>query len=166
MSQWACKIGTKLLLVQSLIQKDYYKRPGVCYPDVPWEAMEASKRVKQLKVHTEEAAKLCKEGTKAEYEEKVGFICGRMRKTIERAIEEVLLSDIVHRYRRNIMAQNVTRLEKIKPEDIKILDNLMTRYSTEIHDQAEEAVIKIPTPEKLKEDVNNLELWIKNFNNR
>jgi energy-coupling factor transporter ATP-binding protein EcfA2 len=148
------------------IEKDYYKGPGVCYQDMPWEAMKVNTRIKQLKVHIDEAAKKYKEGKKQEYEEKVGFICVRMRKTIERAVEEVLMCDIVHRYRRNIMAQNVTKLEKITPDDIKIIDDLMTRYSIEIHDQPEEAAAKIPTPEQLKDDVNSLEQWAKDFRSR
>jgi energy-coupling factor transporter ATP-binding protein EcfA2 len=154
----------KVALLDEHVVKDV-TGPGVCYLDAPWEALEVSKRIKQLKKLVEEAARTYKQGIK-EYEKIAGFVCLRIRKTIERAIEEILLCDIVHRYRRNIMAQNVRKLDKITTPDVKLLDELMTRYSVELHDQAEESKAKIPTPDKLKEDVENLDKWVKEYRDR
>jgi hypothetical protein len=64
------------------------------------------------------------------------------------------------------MAQNVRKLDKITTPDVKLLDELMTRYSVELHDQAEESKAKIPTPDKLKEDVENLDKWVKEYRDR
>jgi len=154
----------KVALLDEHVVKDV-TGPGVCYLDAPWEALEVSKRIRQLYKLVEEAAEKYKQGIK-EYEKIAGFVCLRIRKTIERAIEEILLCDIVHRYRRNIMARNVRKLDKITTPDVKLLDELMTHYSVELHDQAEESKAKIPTPDKLKEDVQNLDKWVKEYRNR
>jgi len=151
------------LLDQNVVKG--YTGPGACYPEAPWEALEVTKRIKKLKNLTEEAEKKYKEGM-PEYEKIAGFVCLRIRKTIERAVEEILLCDIVHRYRRNLYAQNVRKLEKMTLNDIKFLEDLMTRYSVELHDQAEESKAKIPTPKELKEDVQNLEAWVKQYKER
>lgn len=142
-----------------------YSGIGVCYPDAPWEALSVNKRLGQLKSFVEEASAKYKLGAE-EYEKIAEFVCTRIRKTIERAVEEVLLADIVHRYRRNIYASKVLDLGKITRDDLVFLDDLMTRYSIQVHDQAEESKTKIPIPDKLNEDVAKLSEWIKEFRKR
>jgi energy-coupling factor transporter ATP-binding protein EcfA2 len=142
-----------------------YSGIGVCYPDAPWEALGVTKRLGQLKGFVDEAAAKYKLGA-GEYEKIAGFVCTKIRKTVERAVEEVLLADIVHRYRRNIYASKVLDLGKITRDDLILLDDLMTRYSIQEHDQAEESKAKLPTPDKLNEDVGKLSGWIKEFRKR
>jgi energy-coupling factor transporter ATP-binding protein EcfA2 len=142
-----------------------YSGIGVCYPDAPWDALGVTKRLGQLKGFVEDAAQKYKLGAE-EYEKIAGFVCTKIRKTVERAVEEVLLADIVHRYRRTIYASKVLDLGKIRRQDLILLDDLMTRYSIQVHDQSEESKVKIPTPDKLKEDVTKLSEWIKEFRKR
>jgi hypothetical protein len=89
-----------------------------------------------------------------------------MRQTIERAIEEVLLADIVQRYRRNIYASKVKDLMKIKKDDCIFLDGLMTEYSKTLHDQSEEARVPLPKPDKLRADIKSLSAWATDYNKR
>lgn len=139
---------------------------GVCYTEVPWEALKTTKRIKNLNNLLDTAEqKYKKEGVMA-YEPLAEQICRKIRQTVERAIEEVLLLDIVQRYRRNIYASNVRKLEKIKREDCILLDELMTEYSKILHDQAEEARVPLPVPEKLRSDIKKLSEWVTEYNKR
>jgi energy-coupling factor transporter ATP-binding protein EcfA2 len=160
------EIGKKehVPVIERHVAKDY-TGPGMCYPEAPWDALEVSKRITELKKLMREVEQKYKQGL-PEYEKIAGFVCLRIRKTVERTVEEILLCDIVHRYRRNLYTQNVRKLEKMRIEDLKFLDSLMTRYSVEVHDQAEESKSKLPTPEKLKEDVLSLDKWIKEYRER
>ncbi len=158
------KKDENLSVLNQRVEREY-SGVGVCYPDAPWEALGVAKRIGQLKDFVEEAAAKYKLGA-GEYEKIAGFVCTRIRKTVERAVEEVLLADIVHRYRRNIYASKVLDLGKITRDDLKMLDDLMTRYSIQEHDQAEESKAIIPVPDKLKEDVQKLEKWVKEYRNR
>ena len=155
----------KIPIHEQLIMKEYCGT-GVCYTEAPWEALATTKRIKSLNSLLDTAEqKYKKEGAKA-YEPLALQICQKMRQTIERAIEEVLLIDIVQRYRRNIHAQKVRKLEKIKKEDCILLDGLMTEYSKLLHDQAEEARVPLPKPEKLSGDIKKLSEWVTEYNRR
>jgi hypothetical protein len=155
----------KIPIHEQLIMKEYCGT-GVCYTEAPWEALATTKRIKSLNSLLDTAEqKYKKEGAKA-YEPLALQICQKMRQTIERAIEEVLLIDIVQRYRRNIYAQKVRNLEKIRKEDCMLLDGLMTEYSKFLHDQAEEARVPLPTPEKLRGDIKKLSEWVTEYNKR
>ena len=57
-------------------------------------------------------------------------------------------------------------LEKIKREDCRLLDELMTEYSKILHDQAEEARVPLPVPEKLRGDIKKLSEWVTEYNKR
>jgi hypothetical protein len=128
--------------------------------------LKTTKRIKNLYNLLDTAEqKYKKEGAKA-YEPLAEQICRRIRQTVERAIEEVLLLDIVQRYRRNIYASKVRELGKIKREDCILLDELMTEYSKILHDQAEEARVPLPIPEKLRGDIKNLSEWVTEYNKR
>ena len=142
-----------------------YSGAGSCYPEVPWEALKTKDRIKNIHALLDKAEKEYKKGTKG-YEPLAEQICKRMRQTIERAIEEVLLADIVQRYRRNIYASKVKDLMKIKKDDCIFLDGLMTEYSKMLHDQAEEARVPLPRPDKLRTDIKSLSVWATDYNKR
>lgn len=155
----------KIPIHDQLVMKEHCGS-GVCYAEVPWEALPTAKRIKNLNILLDTAEKKYKmEGAKA-YEPLAAQICQKMRQTVERAIEEVLLLDIVQRYRRNIYAQKVRKLEKIRKEDCILLDELMTEYSKILHDQPEEARVALPRPERLRMDIGKLDEWMTEFNKR
>jgi energy-coupling factor transporter ATP-binding protein EcfA2 len=136
---------------------------GVCTADVPWEAAKLTRRVGILrKILQESKAKYKKEGTVA-YAPLASLICLRMRQTLERAIEEILMRGIVIRYRRSVQTQKVKDLSKITADDCKLLDDLMAKYSKILHDQREEARVVWPEPQEIEDDINVLENWRSEF---
>ena len=106
-----------------------------------------------------------KRGNK-EYEPYAGSVCTKFRQTVERAVEEVLLRDIVGRYRRNIYPTNIKELNVLKKEDWETLERLYDKYSKYEHDQTVESKVPMPTPTVIEADVNHLNEWIGKFNNR
>jgi hypothetical protein len=93
-------------------------------------------------------------------------LCTSIRKVVERAVEEVLLSEIVGRYRRAIHVSKIRDLSRIKPEDTEFLDNLMSKYSAFEHAQAPEGRAVYPDLEEASSDVDALSAWAREFRQR
>lgn len=94
-------------------------------------------------------------------------ICMDLRVLLEALIERVLLSEIVIRFRRDLVTKNrLERLTLIKKEDCLLLDDLMTAYSFPMHSQASETPLKLPTLEKTAGDLAVLIAWCEEFSAR
>ncbi|MCZ0933456.1 MAG: chromosome segregation protein SMC, partial [Oligoflexia bacterium] len=100
------------------------------------------------------------------YNKEADSLIKNFRIIIENAIESVLLTGIVKRHKRQINSRQVTELAKIKKEDCKLIDDLMTKYSRFLHSESGETSGPLPKPEDLKEDFESLTSWIKEFENR
>jgi hypothetical protein len=91
-------------------------------------------------------------------------ICSDFRIVLERMIEADLLADVVQRFRRAITTQGkLEKLPKITPEDCRLFDELMTKYSRYEHSQPNEAPVVLPDPEELKADLESLRDWRTSF---
>lgn len=67
-------------------------------------------------------------------------LCVDLRKTIERIVEIVFLSDIVQRHRREINTQGkIQGLAKISLKDCALVEKHMSKYSVYMHSQSSEA---------------------------
>lgn len=78
-------------------------------------------------------------------------------------MEKVLLSGVVERYGREIHLRLLGKLEQIRKSDIDLLDRQMTRYSAWEHSQPAEAQICIPMWNEVKPDIEEVQLWVKEF---
>ena len=168
-------VFTHRLSLLGMVQ-DYAKKAEVPVRVVqirkePWgagepgdESIEAAKPKAVLNEHLPKriaAAKLVleKEGDAA-YRLHAQSICTETRKLIERMIELELLADVIQRHRRAI--NTLGKLEKladIKPEDCKLLDEKMTKYSRYEHAQSAEAPVELPLPDELAQDIADLKAW-------
>jgi energy-coupling factor transporter ATP-binding protein EcfA2 len=91
-------------------------------------------------------------------------ICSDFRIVLERMIKTDLLADVVQRFRRAITTQGkLEKLPKITPQDCKLFDELMTKYSRCEHSQPNEAPVTLPDPEELKADMESLRDWRTSF---
>ena len=100
------------------------------------------------------------------YNEKVKTLCSDFRIVIEKTIESVLLSGIIKRHRKEIRTKQILKLFKINQDDCKLLDNLMTKYSTFVHSLSDETSHKMPCPEELERDFKKLKSWMEDYKNR
>ncbi len=60
----------------------------------------------------------------------------------------------------------INNLSKIKPEDCKLIDDFMTKYSCFEHSQSSEAPVVVPDPKDLKDDIEKLLCWHDEFKDR
>ena len=104
---------------------------------------------------------------KDEYQMHAKALCSDIRITMERLIENDLLADVVQRFRRPINTMNkIEKLAKIKAEDCKLFDELMTKYSRYEHAQPDEAPVPLPEPDEVDADLKRLKGWLDGFNAR
>ncbi|MDY0151575.1 MAG: hypothetical protein RBS43_04815 [Candidatus Cloacimonas sp.] len=95
------------------------------------------------------------------------LICQKIRLTIESIIEKVLFNGIVLRHSREIQTKGkIDRIHQINEDDCKRLDELMTKYSFEMHCQPDESPGCLPSMSDLKADVTELLSWHNEFINR
>lgn len=113
------------------------------------------------------AQKVFEETGRTEYEPTAKGICTDIRIVLERLIENDLLADVVHRFRRDIYTKNkLHKLARIKLEDCKFLDGLMTKYSKYEHSQPHETPVPLPDLDELKTDLENIKKWREDFESR
>jgi recombinational DNA repair ATPase RecF len=140
---------------------------GICSADLPWVAMGVKERIGVLRTRLQAATALSKANQDA-YESAAREIFGRLRETWERAVPEVLLNDVVERYRPSIETKKVIPLHDITEADCKAVGTGMTSCSRWIlgHDEALADGTPFPKPDELKKNIDDLEEWAKNIRKR
>jgi energy-coupling factor transporter ATP-binding protein EcfA2 len=90
-----------------------------------------------------------------------------MRMALERSVEKVLLNGIVGRFDQAVHTDNNIRgLAVIQLSDCELIDRLMTKYSREIHTQADEIDDGITSIDDLEADAIELISWIEEYSKR
>lgn len=140
---------------------------GICSADLPWIAMSTNDRIGRLRSRWQAAEKLFRTDP-GSYEPDARDIFGLLREAWERATTEVLLNDVVERYRHSIETQRVRKLPDITIDDYKALEAGMTECSRWMrgHDQAPADGTPFPTPAALKKSIDDLDGWVKAIRNR
>ena len=115
-----------------------------------------SERLIKLKKTQDEGGKdKCRDGLKA--------VIADFREVLENCIEQILLSSVIERYNIVIRSSNVKSLAKINDEDCRLIDDLMTRYSANLHSSPNEVNRELPQVEVVQEDIKKLTDWRKEF---
>jgi ABC-type hemin transport system ATPase subunit len=101
------------------------------------------------------------------YEHYAKGVCSDFRILVERAVESVLLNEVVLRFRRGVQTQGrLSSLAKIEMNDCNLIDDLMTRYSVFEHSQSDEFPAAVPDLGQMEADVAKLADWIQEFSKR
>jgi hypothetical protein len=152
-------------------QHQYVRRegsPGVSSSDLPWVAMRITERIGVLRNEWQAADKDFRKGMRDAYERAARHIYGRLREAWEQAVGEVLLNDVVERFRLSVETQRVRVLSDINEGDCKAVDDGMTECSRWIighnHAAAEDATV--PEPAELKKQIHALDTWVKSIRQR
>ncbi|AJY75329.1 AAA family ATPase [Paenibacillus beijingensis] len=113
------------------------------------------------------AKKILNEEGQEAYAPYMKGLCSDFRSLLERIIENDLMADVVHRFRRAINTMGkIYKLALIKYEDCQLFDELMTKYSRYEHSQSIEAPVQLPFPDELKNDMDIVKSWLEEFKNR
>ena len=144
------------ILTQSLT-----RRPegfGVTEPDLPFEGKNTRKRIGTLRALQQNIAKLFRTGDDQEHRKKTVEAYFLMRLAWERAVEEVLLREVVLRFRKGIETQRLDGVV-VEDDDYRQVDAGMSKCSNYAHDKALVGGIAVPDPDELLADIEALEAW-------
>jgi hypothetical protein len=144
------------MLTQSLTKTaDGY---GIAEADVPFEGKNTQKRVGALKQLQEKIAAIARRGDEAERKKETVEAYLLLRNAWERAVEEVLLNEVVLRFRKGVETNRLSNVS-VDESDYATVREGMSRCSNYIHDKAILGGVAIPEPEDLLDDINALENW-------
>lgn len=150
------KLAGTAISTQSLVRRT--EGFGIADPELPFEGKNASKRIGALKAQHQLIAKLHKDGEEQEHRRQTVDAYVRLRMTWERAVEEVLLREVVLRFRKGVETQRLAGVV-VDDEDYAKISAGMTKCSNYAHDKALAGGISIPDPDDLLADINALETW-------
>lgn len=139
---------------------------GVVLNELDWDASNVKQRVKLLRNKATDIGRRYKGGeikTDAELGRKVRDCYSDLRTTWERAVESVLLNGVVKRFERPVHTKPLRRLSDITDDDIRIVEENMTKCSllTNAHDDPPAPPDELPTIQEFEADVDVLENWRK-----
>lgn len=132
--------------------------PGYCTSELPWEVLSAKKRLKALTDLSLEARKAYKEDPDGkDYRILHGQFFDQLRATWERTVEEVVLNEVVLRFRKGVETRRL-RGVVLDDEDFKTVYDAMSLGSDETpaHDHATEALEALKTPDDLDAEITRL----------
>jgi len=156
--------------VETHLQRVYRspEGPGTVGNSLPWKAQNTLDRIDKLEKRGRAAKKLDEQGDEDGYEKAAISVYGRLRATVERAIEEVLLSRVVARHRDYIKTTDLRKVAIIEPDDCDVLLKLFGKCSdvTKAHDPSTARNAPAPPPAEMLSDIKELSDWVRKFKKR
>ena len=131
---------------------------GVADPELPFEGKNTSKRIGALKAQHQSIAKLYKGGEEQEHRKQTVHAYSQLRFAWERAVEEVLLREVILRFRKGVETQRLAGVV-VEDDDYAQVNAGMTKCSNYAHDKALLGGVAIPEPDELLTDIMALETW-------
>ena len=134
---------------------------GVAEEALPFAGATVAQRVGVLRTKQVECARKHKAGDNAGYKLLARDLYNDLRMTWERGVEEVLLNDVVLRFRKGIETSRLKRVS-VESEDVTAITVGMSKCSNYTgHDGAYVANAPLPSPEEMTADINALDDWRK-----
>ncbi len=103
-----------------------------------------------------------------ERESKLDSTRQRMRKLIERSVEEILVNQTIQRFSKNLNLKksNLANLVVVDKADIDFILTLFGKYSVSEHDGGIETIPLQPDESVILEDIKAFSIWRESFNER
>ncbi|MFD8491858.1 AAA family ATPase [Amycolatopsis sp. NPDC059657] len=134
--------------------------PGMCTLEAVGVGGVPQKRLKAHKKSVEDNEHLYAAGADAEWAEAAHHIASDLRATVERAVETVLLDDVISRFDRPVQTKRLARIT-VTDADHALIDAAMSDLSlwTSAHEEPAASNEPPPTPAQLKKLINDVEEW-------
>lgn len=110
--------------------------------------------------------KMQKEGNYIIANQLLQALCSNFRTAIEQGISQDLLAGIVIRYDRNISSLKLPQLYAMQEADIRLVHDMMSKYSCYEHSQSIETPASLPSIEDVIADIHKMEAWGKDYKKR
>jgi hypothetical protein len=152
-------------------QHQYVRRDGqigISSPELPWIAMPTKDRIGKLHCLWQAAEKLFRTSGPDAYERQAREIYAFTREAWEQGVSEVLLNDVVERYRTSIQTQKVKVLFDITEDDCRIVEDGMAECSRWMRGHVEPAAdsTPFPRPPHLQKCIHDLDDWVQTIRKR
>jgi ABC-type nitrate/sulfonate/bicarbonate transport system ATPase subunit len=131
---------------------------GIADSELPFEGKNTAKRIGALKAQHQLIVKLHKAGEEQEHRRLTGEAYFRLRLAWERAVEEVLLRNVILRFRKGVETQRLAEVLVDDSDYVKV-DDGMSKCSNYAHDKASICGVAVPEPDELLADITTLEQW-------
>lgn len=141
-------------------------RHGLLEEGPPWVAMSVSKRIGVLRNELQNAAAILRKGDRTAYEQKAEWIYDRLRQSWERAVEELLLNQVVVRFGDGVSTQRLKLLTDITDADVQTVESEMAYCSSFVHDESGAVNAGIPDPIVVEADIERLDDWVASLRKR
>jgi energy-coupling factor transporter ATP-binding protein EcfA2 len=130
---------------------------------LPFSGLSTQKRIGSLRDRWVKAEKAFRTSGQDDYDPLATKLYADLRRTWERAVEEVLLNQVVLRFRPGVETTRLKKIGDISQDDLDAVEQGMTKCSkwAGSHDQALALNERLPSPDKLKQDIDALENWVK-----
>jgi hypothetical protein len=135
-------------------------RHGLLEEGPPWVAMSVARRIGVLRNELQNAGAVLRKGDRTSYEQKAEWIYKRLRQSWERAVEELLLNQVVVRFGDGVSTQRLKALTDISDADVQTVESEMAYCSSFVHDESGAVNAGIPEPATVEEDIKRLDDWI------
>lgn len=141
---------------------------GIVTSNPPWDALSVKTRLGILKNDQVGLDKTERTGTDEEYQQQMPPLYGKLRETWERAIEEVVLHDVIKRFGREIQTKRLAKLIDLTQADYDIVDENMSKCSKFFigHDNSGPLNEQLPDAKEFLVDVKVLENFVKAIRDR
>lgn len=135
---------------------------------LPWHGLSTKRRIGLLRDRWVKAEKVYRTSGQDDYDPLATSIYADLRRTWERSIEEVLLNQVILRFRPGIETNRLKKIGDITSDDLTAVENGMTKSSKWEggHDQALAMNERLPLPDELKQDIDALDAWVSSVEKR
>ncbi len=156
--KYANELGVSL--TEMSLERGYKRNHGRAVEGPPWVAMNVRQRVTRIRNELIEARRVLNTGDRGEYERRASEIYRHLRQSWERAVEEVLLNQVVIRFGDSVQTQRLAKVTDVSDADIETVTREMSRCSDFVHDESGAVHADPPGPEVVETDIARLDQWV------
>jgi hypothetical protein len=122
--------------------------------------MRVNERIARLRNDLVEARRVLNVSNRPEYERRASGIYMGLRQSWERAVEEVLLNEVVVRFGDSVQTVRLAKLTDLNDTDIQTVTREMSRCSDFVHDESGAVHADAPGPDVVEGDIRRLDEWV------
>jgi energy-coupling factor transporter ATP-binding protein EcfA2 len=138
---------------------------GYCHQDPPANVMPLDKVISGMKTHLGNVRIHYERGDQANWIREVTSFQDQLRKTWERAVEEIV-GPVIRRLSRKVDTAGLIKLTVLTDADCTAMRNAFGRCSALLHSQPGEINPPPPAPSVVEEEIHALESWIADIRSR
>lgn len=131
---------------------------GVVQQDPPLRAQKIEKAMNSIQNQLDKEKILYEQGMQDKWESAVASLLKRLRKTCERAVEDII-EPVLKRMSNKVEIAGLVELTVLKKEDCRVMCDTYQRLSELLHSSADAENKPTPTPELIQKELNELRKW-------